>query len=40
MVSPACIEWCPEEALDLVTRGRLAQKAREMTISKLLSTES
>ena len=38
IVSPACIEWCPEEALELVTRGRLAQKAREMAVTKLRST--
>jgi Fe-S-cluster-containing hydrogenase component 2 len=25
----ACIEWCPEEALDLVTKDRRAQKAGE-----------
>jgi len=39
IVSQACVEWCPEEALDLVTRGRLSQKAREVVANKLFGTE-
>jgi Fe-S-cluster-containing dehydrogenase component len=38
IVSQACIEWCPEGALDLVTRDRLAQRAREMAAINLFST--
>lgn len=33
----ACIEWCPEEALELVSREGLAQKARESMLIRLLS---
>jgi Fe-S-cluster-containing dehydrogenase component len=36
IVNQACIEWCPEEALDLVTTERLAQKARKKAAEKLL----
>jgi len=25
---PACIEWCPEEALELATTSTVSQKAR------------
>jgi len=32
---PQCIEWCPEEALDLVTSDILAQKARRSIVRKL-----
>jgi len=32
---PACIEWCPEDALELTTNDRLAQKARINSISLL-----
>jgi Fe-S-cluster-containing hydrogenase component 2 len=32
---PKCIEWCPEEALDFVTRDQLAQKARRAVVKKL-----
>lgn len=32
---PKCIEWCPEEALDFVTRDILAQKARRSVVKKL-----
>lgn len=32
----ACIEWCPEEALNLVTGERIAQKSREKVVAKLL----
>ena len=32
---PKCIEWCPEEALDLVTEDILAQKARFGVVRKL-----
>ena len=39
IVRQACVEWCPEEALNLSTRGRLAQRAREVAVSKLFSTK-
>jgi Fe-S-cluster-containing hydrogenase component 2 len=32
---PACIEWCPEEALELTTNNILSQKARFNTVEKL-----
>jgi len=32
---PKCVEWCPEEALDYVTRDILAQKARITVVKKL-----
>ena len=32
---PQCVEWCPEEALDYVTRDILAQKARITAVKKL-----
>ncbi len=32
---PKCVEWCPEEALDFVTRDLLAQKARITVVKKL-----
>ena len=32
---PKCIKWCPEEALDFVTRDQLAQKARRTAVKKL-----
>jgi Fe-S-cluster-containing hydrogenase component 2 len=35
IMSQACIEWCPEEALDLVTRNRRAQKAGEKVVADL-----
>lgn len=35
IVSQACVEWCPEEALDLVTVEGLAQKARKAAATKL-----
>ncbi|MGC8817564.1 MAG: 4Fe-4S dicluster domain-containing protein [Candidatus Hadarchaeum sp.] len=38
IANQACIEWCPEEAIELVSRERLAQKARELTLIKLLSS--
>lgn len=38
IVSQACIEWCPEEALSLVTRRRLAQRGREAAAVALFST--
>ncbi len=34
---PMCIEWCPEEALDLMTRETLAEKARIATAKKLFA---
>jgi len=33
--SPKCVEWCPEEALDFVTKDILAQKARRTVVKKL-----
>lgn len=39
IASQACIEWCPEEALQLVTSNRLAQKARERASTILFSTK-
>jgi Fe-S-cluster-containing hydrogenase component 2 len=33
---PACIEWCPEEALELTTRDVLSQKARIDSIQRLV----
>jgi len=33
---PACVEWCPEEALELTTKDVLAQKARISATMKLL----
>ena len=32
---PACIEWCPEEALDMTTNDMLSQKARREMVSGL-----
>ena len=32
---PACIEWCPEEALELTTANALSQKARIGTVARL-----
>ena len=32
---PCCIEWCPEEALELTTNDILAQKARIEAIQRL-----
>ena len=32
---PKCVEWCPEEALDFVTKDTLAQKARITAVKKL-----
>ncbi len=32
---PKCVEWCPEEALDLVTEDILAQKSRIEAVKKL-----
>lgn len=33
---PKCVEWCPEEALELTNRDILAQKARLDAVKKLL----
>lgn len=33
---PKCIEWCPRNALELVTSETLAQKARISSVKKLL----
>lgn len=32
---PACVEWCPEEALELTSRDVLSQKARIGAIQRL-----
>jgi len=32
---PACIEWCPEDALELSTTDVLAQKARIDSVQRL-----
>jgi Fe-S-cluster-containing hydrogenase component 2 len=32
---PKCVEWCPEQALDLITEGVLAQKARISATKRL-----
>jgi Fe-S-cluster-containing dehydrogenase component len=37
---PKCVEWCPEEALDFVTKDALAQKARITTVKKLFQEAS
>lgn len=34
---PECIKWCPEEALSLITKDILAQKARMHMIRKLFN---
>jgi Fe-S-cluster-containing dehydrogenase component len=36
---PECVKWCPEEALDFVTRDLMAQKAR-ITVTKKLFKEA
>jgi Fe-S-cluster-containing hydrogenase component 2 len=33
---PQCMEWCPERALDLVTRKEFDEKVRKATASKLI----
>lgn len=33
---PQCVEWCPEEALDLVTQEDFDQNLRETTANKLI----
>jgi carbon-monoxide dehydrogenase iron sulfur subunit len=33
---PQCVEWCPEGALDLVTREEFDKNLRETTINKLV----
>jgi carbon-monoxide dehydrogenase iron sulfur subunit len=33
---PACVEWCPEEALELTTKDILSQKARIDSIQRLI----
>jgi len=32
---PACIEWCPEDALELTTNSILSQKARINAVERL-----
>jgi Fe-S-cluster-containing dehydrogenase component len=36
---PKCVKWCPEEALDFVTKDVLSQKAR-MAVTKKLFKEA
>jgi formate hydrogenlyase subunit 6/NADH:ubiquinone oxidoreductase subunit I len=31
-----CVEWCPEEALELTTKDILSQKARIDSIQRLI----
>jgi len=33
--SPKCVEWCPEKALDFITKDVLAQKSRISAVKKL-----
>jgi len=33
---PMCVEWCPEEALELTTKDILSQKARIDSIQRLI----
>ena len=33
---PVCVEWCPEEALELTTKDILSQKARIDSIQRLI----
>jgi len=33
---PICVEWCPEEALELTTKDILSQKARIESIQRLI----
>ena len=33
---PSCVEWCPEEALELTTKDILSQKARIDSIQRLI----
>ncbi len=35
-VGPACVEWCPEEALELTSKDILSQKARIDAVQKLV----
>ncbi|MCL1831112.1 MAG: 4Fe-4S dicluster domain-containing protein [Oscillospiraceae bacterium] len=32
---PSCIEWCPEDALELTTNDLISQKARIETVKKM-----
>lgn len=33
---PQCVEWCPEDALDLVTRKTFDEKVRKATVKMLI----
>jgi anaerobic carbon-monoxide dehydrogenase iron sulfur subunit len=33
---PQCVEWCPEEALDLVTQKEFDANLRQVTVNKLI----
>lgn len=35
---PACVEWCPEKALELTSKDVLAQKARIDAVQRLVET--
>jgi len=37
---PACVEWCPEEALELTTADILSQKARIGAVSRMETGET
>jgi len=34
--TPQCVEWCPENALSLMTQKEFDQKARKATVNKLI----
>lgn len=34
--TPKCVEWCPENALSLMTQEEFDKKARKATVSKLI----
>jgi Fe-S-cluster-containing hydrogenase component 2 len=37
---PACVEWCPEEALTLTTTDLISQKTRIEAVKEMANTES
>jgi Fe-S-cluster-containing hydrogenase component 2 len=34
--NPQCVEWCPENALSLMTQKEFDQKARKATVDMLI----
>jgi carbon-monoxide dehydrogenase iron sulfur subunit len=34
--TPKCVEWCPEDALDLMTQKEFDKRARKATVNKLI----